>query len=321
MRKPFVMFICSISLLVLFSGMPLKAQESTPVPAPTPTVFVIVMENHNWSQIKDSRSAPYINQTLLIEGAHAEAYYNPPHIHPSEPNYLWLEAGSNFGVADDRDPSANHQASKAHLTTLLDAAGISWKSYQEDITGDTCPLVTSGHYAPKHNPMVFFDDVSGGNDPNSAYCIAHVRPYIEMAYDLASGHTASYNFITPNLCHDMHDSSGCDSKNGIKNGDDWLKKAVPVILASDAYKNGGTLFITWDEGESNSDGPIGMIVLSQNAKPGYSNTIPYTHSSTLRTVQEIFGVQPFLGDAANATDLSDLFTTFPGIQPVATQSP
>ena len=40
----------------------------------------------------------------------------------------------------------------------------------------------------------------------------------------------------------------------------------------------------------------------------YSNTIDYTHSSTLRTLQEIFGVDgPFLGDAANATDLSDLF--------------
>ena len=39
------------------------------------------------------------------------------------------------------------------------------------------------------------------------------------------------------------------------------------------------------------DGPIGLIVLSRDAKGGgYSNTIHYTHSSTLRTVQEIFGV-------------------------------
>jgi hypothetical protein len=55
-----------------------------------------------------------------------------------------------------------------------------------------------------------------------------------------------------------------------------------------------------------------MIVLSPDAKGGgYSNTIHYTHSSTLRTVEEIFGVTPLLGDAANATDLSDLFKTFP----------
>jgi hypothetical protein len=51
-----------------------------------------------------------------------------------------------------------------------------------------------------------------------------------------------------------------------------------------------------------------MIVLSSLAKGGgYQNSILYSHSSTLRTFQEIFNVGPFLGDAANATDLSDLF--------------
>jgi hypothetical protein len=55
-----------------------------------------------------------------------------------------------------------------------------------------------------------------------------------------------------------------------------------------------------------------MIVVSPFAKGnGYSNTIAYDHSSTLRTMQEIFGVRPFLRAAANATDLSDLFQTFP----------
>ena len=44
---------------------------------------------------------------------------------------------------------------------------------------------------------------------------------------------------------------------------------------------------------------------------GYANTIHYTHSSTLRTLEEIFGVRPLLGDAAHATDLRDLFRTFP----------
>ena len=279
MRKS---LIFSSVLLVLMSCLPLQAQELTA--EPVTTVFMILMENHNWSDIKDSRAAPYINKTLLTEGAHAEAYFNPPGVHPSEPNYLWLEAGTDFGINDDRAPARNHQATEAHLTTLLENAGISWKSYQEDIQGDTCPLVSTGQYDPKHNPMIYFDDVTNTNDPNSAYCIAHVRPYGELADDLASGNTARYNFLTPDLCHDMHDSSGCEFKSAIKNGDTWLKSEVPVILNSDAYKNGGILFITWDEGEGGSDGPIGMIILSANAKAGYSNTIHYTHSSTLRTI-------------------------------------
>ncbi|HEV7950473.1 MAG TPA: alkaline phosphatase family protein, partial [Glaciihabitans sp.] len=129
--------------------------------------------------------------------------------------------------------------------------------------------------------------------------------------NLKQNTVARYNFITPNLCNDMHNSRGCESRDSILNGDTWLSKAVPQILASPAYINGGVLFITWDEGEG-SDGPIGMIVLSPNVKGGgYSNSIHYTHSSTLRTVQEIFGVTPLLGDAANATGLDDLFQTLP----------
>ncbi len=44
---------------------------------------------------------------------------------------------------------------------------------------------------------------------------------------------------------------------------------------------------------------------------GYANTIAYTHSSTLRTLPEIFGVTPMLGSAASVTDLRDLFVSFP----------
>ncbi len=273
-------------------------------------VFLIVMENHNWSDIKNSPSAPYINNTLLPTASYAEQYYNPPGNHPSEPNYLWLEAGTNFGISDDADPAFNHQSTTQHFVTLLSNAGLSWKSYQEDISGTDCPLTGSGSYAPKHNPMVFFDDVTNTNDPNSPKCISHIRSYTELATDLQQNTEPNYSFITPNLCDDMHDS--CAPLNDpVKQGDTWLAQNLPTILTSQAYMNGGIVFITWDEGEG-GDGPIGMIVLSNNAKgSGYSNSIQYTHSSTLRTLEEIFGVTPLLGDAANATDLSDLFKTFP----------
>jgi hypothetical protein len=277
---------------------------------PGKTVFLIVMENHNWLDIKGSSSAPYINTTLLPMAAHAEQYYNPPGMHPSEPNYLWMEAGTNFGITNDDDPVANHQSTKLHLVTLLNNAHITWKSYQEDISGSVCPLTSADNYAAKHNPMVFFDDVTNTNDPQSAYCIAHVRPYGELSTHLQKNTVASYNFITPNLCDDMHDS--CAPLNDpVKQGDSWLAQNLPMILNSEAYKQGGIVFITWDEGEG-GDGPIGLIMLSPDAKgSGYSNTIHYTHSSLLRTLEEIFGVSPMLGDAAQATDLSDLFKTFP----------
>lgn len=57
----------------------------------TSHVFVILMENHNWVDIKGSASAPYINNTLLPMASYCDQYYNPPGLHPSEPNYLSLD--------------------------------------------------------------------------------------------------------------------------------------------------------------------------------------------------------------------------------------
>jgi hypothetical protein len=62
---------------------------------PIQTVFIILMENHNWSSIKGSPDAPYIN-SLLPQASYCEQYYTPPGNHPSLPNYLWLEAGTNL---------------------------------------------------------------------------------------------------------------------------------------------------------------------------------------------------------------------------------
>ncbi len=264
-------------------------------------VFVIVMENHDWSSIAGNPAAPYINKTLLALGAHAEKYMNVPGLHPSLPNYLWLEAGTNFGILDDGTPDVHPLSSKQHLTTLLQNAGISWKAYEEDISGSDCPTSIVNGYVPRHNPAVYFTDVNGA--ANKAYCIAHVRPYGELASDLEAGTVPAYSFITPNLCDDMHDCN-------VASGDAWLSREVPKILASSAYKNGGALFITWDESEG-SDVPIGFIALSPLARAGYASQAALSHSSTLRSIEEIFGLAPMLGDAANASDVGDLFGTFP----------
>jgi phospholipase C len=157
---------------------------------------------------------------------------------------------------------------------------------------------------------VYFDDITQ-NPTAPQRCIQHVRPYSEFLTDLANNTIPRYNFIVPDLCHDMHENISCSQSNRILFGDTWLSTEVPKILASSAYRNNGALFITWDEAVT-GDGPIGMIVLSPKAKGGgYANTIACDHSSTLRTVEEIFGVSPLLAWAASATDLSDLFVSFP----------
>ncbi len=87
------------------------------------TVFIILMENHNWTgddkSIENKKRAHYINDVLIPMASHAEQYYNPPGMHPSLPNYLWLEAGTNFGILRDGEPKKNGQDTTQHLVTLL----------------------------------------------------------------------------------------------------------------------------------------------------------------------------------------------------------
>src|SRR5260370_20246996 len=127
----------NITMLLLLVVMPavMNAQMKK-----VKTVWVILMENHNWTgnnagaafgapEIKGNPLAPYINGTLLNTSAHAEQYFNPPDNHPSQPNYLWLEAGTNFGVLADTQPGQPQLFTHEHLVRLLEDAGISWTAY------------------------------------------------------------------------------------------------------------------------------------------------------------------------------------------------
>ena len=120
-------------------------------------VFVIPLENHNFTQpssytsqqqILGNTAAPYINSLITPGNAnaanvsYATNYTNSgTGTHPSEPNYIWSEAGTNYNpatnttVLSDNDPSAGsgNIFTLPHLTGLMNAAGISWKNYQEGL--------------------------------------------------------------------------------------------------------------------------------------------------------------------------------------------
>jgi phospholipase C len=161
-------------------------------------------------------------------------------------------------------------------------------------------------YAVKHNPFAYFDDINGYNgrafDP-TARCQEHIVDYSQFDSDLAAGTLPDYVFITPNLMHDMHDGTVAD-------GDAWAAREIPKILASDAYKRGGVLFILWDEGSSSGDNPP-FVVVSPKAKQGYVSQTPYDTSSYLMTVQLLLGVDPLpcsaRPDAVQA--MGDLFVS------------
>jgi len=267
------------------------------------TVFTIVMENHSQDQILGNAAAPYINN-LAAQGAVADGYHDS-YVHPSEPNYLWMVAGENFGILDDGDPGPSHViAAQAHVADQIEHAGLTWKAYEESM-GQPCDLQSHGDYAVKHNPFGYFTDINGWNgsrfDP-PVRCAQHMVDYSELEADMAAGTLPDYVFITPNLIHDMHDGSVAD-------GDAWLSREVPKILATDAYRKGGVLFLLWDEGQGSSDNPP-FLALSPDAKPGYTSPTQYDTSSYLLTVQRILGLDelPCSARPDSVQPMSDLFS-------------
>ena len=276
-------------------------------------VFVLVLENHGASDIYgNTASAPYINNTLLPIAGRATNFVDKLPQLVSEPHYVWMEAGTNafsdHTFTTDNDPSSsNSTASTAHLSTQIVAAGSTWLSYQEDLNTTTggCPIAASGNYAPKHDPFIFFRDVAGSPpSKTNAFCVAHHKALSALAADLANDRVAAYNFITPNLCHDMHSNSCAGSSDPIKQGDSCLAANVPAILAYVAAHQ-GTLWIVWDE-PVGSTGTIPLIVLGPHVRPNHVSTIQYSHGSLVKSVEQILAL-PTLASVTGDNALGDFF--------------
>lgn len=276
-------------------------------------IFVIAMENHAASDIYGNvTSAPYINRTLLPLYGRASNFIDKLPTLPSEPHYVWMEAGTNafsdHTFTNDNNPSStNSTASTAHLSTQIVAAGSTWLAYQEGInsTSGACPIATAGNYVPKHDPFIFFKDVSG-NPPSktNAFCAAHHKTLTALASDLTNDRVAAYNFITPNQCHDMHSNSCAGSSDPIKQGDTWLSTNVPPIID---YINTheGVLFIVWDE-PAGSTGMIPLIVIGPHVKPNFVSTVQYTHGSLVKTVEQVLAL-PILSKVSTDNSFADFF--------------
>lgn len=316
--------VIAVSAIVLMSACGMEVGEESPevdehvedlTSSHIQHVFVIAMENHDATEIYgNTSSAPYINHTLLPSYAHATNFNDElAKSIPSEPHYVWMEAGTNafsdHTFTGDGDPtSSNSTSNTSHLSTQIEAAtnGVTWRTYQEGLNASTgsCPIHSSGFYAAKHDPFVFFKDAAG-NPPSAtnAHCVAHHRAYSSLAADLAANDVASYTFITPNLCNDMHGASGCPDSNTIRSGDTWLSKELPRLI-SYANAHAGVIFILWDEGDSTLKMPF--LAVGPGVKVGYTGSVSYTHSSIIKSLEAILQL-PVLSKVASANELSDLF--------------
>lgn len=264
-------------------------------------IFVIVLENKEYDQVSGSASAPYFNALAQQYGL-AVNYYGI--VHPSLPNYFALTGGSTFGITSN---CTDCTVAQTNLVDQLEATGKSWKAYIESMpspcyVGDAPPL-----YRQKHNPFIYYDSVR--NDP--ARC-NKIVPFTQFAIDAQANALPDYVWITPNMCDDSHDCPASAS-------DAWLATWIPHILNSQAWKDNGLLFITYDEGDTKrvittsccqqgNGGQVATLVISPLSKPGYQSLVAYDHYSLLRTIEDAWGL-PELGQAACdcAPPMADFF--------------
>ncbi|MDE0856567.1 MAG: phosphoesterase, partial [Nevskia sp.] len=245
-------------------------------------VFVLILENEDYTNsFGSSTAAPYLSQTLPAKGALLKNYYGIGH--NSNDNYIAMISGqgpnldtqldcqtfSNFtGTTIGTDGQATglgcvYPTSVATVSDQLGKASLSWKAYMEDMGNDpTRESATCGHpavgakdgtqvatktdqYATRHDPFVYFHSIID----DQAACGSHVVGLGGLQSDLSSvSTTANYTFITPNLCHDGHDSPCADGEpGGLTSVNTFLQQWVPQILASPAFQQDGLLIVTFDE--------------------------------------------------------------------------
>jgi acid phosphatase len=260
------------------------ASPATAGVVPTPAhVVVVVEENHSYSDIIGSSSAPYIN-SLASSGALLTNSFAVSH--PSEPNYMALFGGSTFGLTSDACPT--NEGAKANLGSELLAAGKTFKGYSEGLPSTGSTTCSSGKYARKHSPWVNFSNVPGSDS------VAFSQ--FPSSSNYASLPTLS--FVIPNLNDDMHDGS-------VSTGDTWLKNNLSAY-ATWAKANNSLLIVTWDEDDYSESNQIPTIVEGAGVKTGrYSEQI--NHYNLLATLEQMYGLSP-VGNSSGAATITDIWS-------------
>ena len=263
----------------------------------TSRVVVVVEENHASGQIIGSPQAPFLNH-LATKGTLLTSYFAITH--PSLPNYLAMVSGDTHQITSD---CGGCNLDAPNLADQLEAAGVSWKAYMEDLPAPCSDAHRAGAYAKKHNPFMYFTSVRDHPDR-----CAKVVPLDQLDTDLAAGRLPRLVFVTPNQDHDMHGAgeSGNDPAL-IETADRWLEDLYGRLAGSSAWREDTRLVITWDEaangdklgccGGQAAGGQVATIITGPHVQAGRDNT-PYSHYALLRSIETLFHL-PYLGHASD----------------------
>ena len=288
-------------------------------------VFVIALTAPNFRAAFGQGSvARYLNGTLRHRGVLLSGYRT---LGASDlPDYLAMVSGqapnpdtrsdctTYAEFATQAAPLASGQVPGAgcvYPNTVLTigdqvtADGKQWRAYLAGMGASTCvhpnsgaaaddPLAGAGpQYDVVHNPFIYFHSLLdlGG-------CASDDMSLQHLAHDLRGAkRTPTYAFIAPGLCADPGAPACPGSQpSGLAAEDAFLKRWVPAITASPAYKQDGVLMIVFARAPMAGSGPVrtGALILSPRARAGSTVATPFTPYSVLRSAEDLLGYTPLV---------------------------
>ncbi len=293
----------------------------TPAPLTPPTsnvgqldhVFLIYMENKGAYDILGSPNAPYLNSQISTQD-YGSNYYALGH--PSDPNYIRIMGGSDFGIAYNPSPNSINAPS---LMQEMDQKGILWAGYAQSMPypGD---IVSSGNYSVDELPFADFAYVYNNNP---AYLQTHLLPLTQLSTGLQNPNTSpQFTWIAADEAHNMEGPISTPSgvvsftasqltthQYNIAAGDQFVQQTVSTVEASPTWTDPtqkDAIIITWDEDYNNLSLGIGnqgnnvplIVIPNQAAINAGMQSGPFTTSSyynqysLMATIEDSLGLAP-----------------------------
>ena len=259
---------------------------------PSSHVFLLVEENHSYSQVIGNSSMPYLNSLANKYGLALKYYANT---HPSIGNYFMMTTGQIITNNDGDCGTVSNDNIVRHLIT----AGKTWKSYAESLPYPAYTGCDTGAYVKRHNPFSYFTDVV-----NSSTEKWNLVPFTQFPKDLANNQLPEFSFIAPNVNDDAHNGT-------LAQADYWLKQNIAPLLASSVFQKDGILIIVFDESVTSDTqgggGHVAALVIGPKVLPGHKSSVTYQHQNTLKTLMQALGLTTFPGAATNSSGMGDFF--------------
>ncbi len=274
--------------------------------------MLILMENHGAGSIIGNRAAPFENSL-------AERYITLTNWtgvdHPSAPNYVALTTGQDNHQAGRNDCSPTYPRvtrcdyAGENLGVQLAAAGIPARWFAEGLGGNGCSIrnANSAQGDVNHEPWAYLPKWQADKAACAEAGLTTKPPRDpQVVRTLDSAKPPDFVWLTPNLQDDTHNGS-------VATGDRYLKALIAAIQKTPWYADNGTIIVTYDEDEGESNPaqycahPVVIkavgrhciatfIVSHADAGIGKVST-PGDHYGMLRSIEEAYGL-PLLKNAA-----------------------